>query len=115
MSRCRFNWQNIDSFEWKFKRMPKLRTISEVHDLYLSAMERSLKKSKEVMDCINEIVREIPPTSASNSRYNDSYITYFYSNDILYQYSTHLIGIGKHQPLNYPAPFVIVLNFRNQR
>ena len=30
----RFNWQRADSFEWKFKRQPKLRTISEVHDLY---------------------------------------------------------------------------------
>lgn len=87
MSRCRFNWQKSDSFEWKFKRKPKLRTISEVHDLYLRAMERSAKKSKEIMDCIAEIVRDIPPTAAYNNRYNDSYITYFYSDDVLYQYS----------------------------
>ena len=83
----RFNWQKADSFEWKFKRKPKLRTISEVHDLYLRAMERSAKKSKEIMDCIAEIVRDIPPTAAYNNRYNDSYITYFYSDDVLYQYS----------------------------
>ena len=87
MSRVRFNWQKADSFEWKFKRKPKLRTISEVHDLYLRAMERSVKKSKEIMDCIAEIVRDIPPTAAYNNRYNDSYITYFYSGDVLYQYS----------------------------
>jgi hypothetical protein len=83
----RFNWQKTDSFEWKFKRKPKLRTISEVHDLYLRAMERSAKKSKEVMNCISEIVRDITPTAAYNNRYNDSYITYFYSDDVLYQYS----------------------------
>jgi hypothetical protein len=86
MSRCRFNWEKADSFEWKFKRKPKLRTISEVHDLYLRAMERSTKKSNEIMDCVNEIVRDIPPTAPYNGRYNDSYITYFYSDDILYQY-----------------------------
>jgi hypothetical protein len=86
MSRCRFNWQRADSFEWKFKRKPKLHTISEVHDLYLRAMERSAKKSKEIVDCIAEIVRDIPPTAAYNNRYNDSYITYFYSDDVLYQY-----------------------------
>ena len=68
----RFNWQRADSFEWKFKRQPKLRTISEVHDLYLRALERSVKKSKEVMDCIAEIVRDIPPTAAYNNRYNDN-------------------------------------------
>lgn len=87
MSRCRFNWQKADSFEWKFKRKPKLHTISEVHDLYLRAMERSAKKSKEIVDCIAEIVREIPPTPSNNGRYSDKYITYFYSDDILYQYS----------------------------
>lgn len=87
MSRCRFNWQRADSFEWKFKRQPKLRTISEVHDLYLRAMDRSSKKYKEVSDCIDEIVREIPPTPSNNGRYSDKYITYFYSDDILYQYS----------------------------
>jgi hypothetical protein len=86
MSRFRFNWENADSFEWRFKRKPKLRTISEVHDLYLRTMERSTKKSKEIMDCVAEIVRDIPPTAAYNNRYNDSYITYFYSGDILYQY-----------------------------
>ena len=83
----RFNWQKADSFEWKFKRQPKLRTISEVHDLYLRAMDRSSKKYKEVSDCIDEIVREIPPTPSNNGRYSDKYITYFYSDDILYQYS----------------------------
>ena len=83
----RFNWQRADSFEWKFKRQPKLRTISEVHDLYLRAMERSAKKSKEIMDCIAEIVRDIPPTAAHNNRYNDSFVTYFYSDDVLLQYS----------------------------
>ena len=87
MSRCRFNWRNADYFEWKFKRRPRQRTISEVHNLYIRAMERSEKKSKEIMDCIDEIVREIPPTTANNSRYNDKYITYFYSDNVLYQYS----------------------------
>ena len=52
MSRCRFNWQKSDSFEWKFKRKPKLRTISEVHDLYLRATERSEKKFKEISDVL---------------------------------------------------------------
>jgi hypothetical protein len=85
MSRFRFNWQRKDSFEWKFKRKPKLRTISEIHDLYIRSMKRSEKKSKEMLDCIDEIVREVPSTN--NSRYNDNrYIIYFYSDDILYQY-----------------------------
>lgn len=86
MGRRRFNWENIDSFEWKFKRKPKVRTISEIHDLYLRAKERSEKKSNEVLECINEIVRDIPPTKNNNGRFNDSYITYFYIDDILHQY-----------------------------
>lgn len=49
MSRCRFNWQKADSFEWKFKRQPKLRTISEVHDLYLRAMDRSSRSIKKYL------------------------------------------------------------------
>lgn len=85
MSRNRFNWERPDSFERKFKRKPKLRTISEVHDLYIRAMQRSEKKSNETMKCIDEIIREIPTTPASNSRYNDLYITYFYVDYVLYQ------------------------------
>jgi hypothetical protein len=54
MSRNRFNWERPDSFEWKFKRKP---TISEVHDLYIRAMQRSEKKSNETMKCIDEIIR----------------------------------------------------------
>lgn len=87
MSRVRFNYQRADSFEWKFKRKPKLRSIAEVHDLYLRAMERSAKKSKETCDCIEEIVREIPPTGDKNSRNGEKFITYFYHDDILYQYN----------------------------
>lgn len=79
-NRHRFNWKMIDSFKYKFKRSPKLRTIQEVHSLYIRAIERSSRKSSELLDCMNEIVENIEPVSGK-------YTTYFYNDNILYEYS----------------------------
>lgn len=77
----------VESFEFKFNRKPRIRTISEVHDLYIRSIERSNIKSKEILNCIDEIISTISPQSSGNRRYNDRYITHFYIDDILYQYS----------------------------
>ncbi len=71
-----------ESYEYKFGRKPKVRTIKEVHDIYIKAKDRSDIKSKVISDIIDEIVEKIPTTG----RYN-KHITYFYHTDgTLYQY-----------------------------
>jgi hypothetical protein len=41
-------WGNSDLFKIKFKREPKVWTIDDVHELYLKALERHLKRQKTI-------------------------------------------------------------------
>jgi hypothetical protein len=72
-----------DMFKYKFGRTPKVWTISQVHDLYIRAVERSERMRKETVAVIYEIVNEIPKSKLYGK---DCHITYFYINKTLYQY-----------------------------
>jgi hypothetical protein len=74
---------NLELFKIKFGRDKRHRSIKEIHDLYIRAKIRSSLKQSVIRDIINEIVEKIPLTT----RYGrEKHITYFYENDILYQY-----------------------------
>jgi hypothetical protein len=62
---------NQGLFEFKFKRKPRLRSIDEIHELYLRAKERSDERWRLKLELQNLIVKEIPKND------NNEIIVYF--------------------------------------
>jgi hypothetical protein len=56
----RFNYKNNWSFNYKFGRNPKDRSIEELHQLYLDLYSRHLKKREKVLKVISRIEKELP-------------------------------------------------------
>lgn len=79
MNKVRFNFQRPDTFEWKFKRKPKFRTLVEIQDLYLRSYQRSKERIDNTKSTIIEIVNQISPC-------NGKYLVYFYIENKLRQY-----------------------------
>jgi hypothetical protein len=96
-----YNKQNL-YYEVKFGRTPKIRTIEMVHDLWIRAKIRSDKKRKDLIDCIDEIIKNVDPFKKdyrgddefrvfyNNGKYTCYYTIsksrlggYGYSNDVL--------------------------------
>lgn len=48
-------------YEYKFGRKPKQWSIEMVHDLWCRTLDRSNKRRKDLIDCIDEIVNTITP------------------------------------------------------
>lgn len=65
-------YNHKELFEWKFKRVPKIWTVEQIHDLWLRAEERGSKKYADSSAYIQEIVKEIP----KNER--GEHVVYFY-------------------------------------
>lgn len=70
-------------YKYKFGRDKRQRSIKEIHDIYIRAKDRSTTKQLVSWNIIDEIVKKIP---AIESRGSKTHITYFYVNDILYQW-----------------------------
>lgn len=73
----------MNYYNFRFGKDKRERSITEIHDLYIRSRDRSTLKKTVTWDIINEIVEKVP---VSDNRGRKSYITYFYENDILYQY-----------------------------
>jgi hypothetical protein len=74
-----------ESFFYKFGRMPKKRSIAEIHNLYINSRKRSDSKQIVILGIIDEIVEKIPLTNTGRGR--GQHITYFTGRDnVLYQY-----------------------------
>ena len=76
-------------FKMKFKREPKVRTIEEIHEIYLKTLERNKIKQKTVIDCIDRIVDEVEEFEKDKRK------IYFVKDDIIYQ-----IELRKHYEWN---------------
>lgn len=70
-------------YNFKLRKDKRQRSIKEIHDLYIRSKNRSESRKSVIWNIINEIVEKIPPTDYRGTK---KYITYFYNNDILYQY-----------------------------
>lgn len=74
-----------ESYEYKFGRKPKVRTIKELNTLYINSRKRSDFKQSVILGIIDEIVEKIPLTTTGRGR--GQHITYFNGHDnVLYQY-----------------------------
>lgn len=74
-----------ESYEYKFGRKPKVRTIKELNTLYINSRKRSDFKQSVILGIIDEIVEKIPLTTTGRGR--GQHITYFTGRDnVLYQY-----------------------------
>jgi hypothetical protein len=81
------NMRNISDFAYKHKfgRDKKVRSISEIHNLYINSRKRSDFKQIVILGIIDEIVEKIPLTTTGRGR--GQHITYFTGRDnVLYQY-----------------------------
>ncbi len=54
------NYRNKDFFYHRFKRVPKMWTIEDMHKLWLKTLERTNKRRDAVNEHIKKIVAEIP-------------------------------------------------------
>jgi hypothetical protein len=72
------------SFEFKFKRKAKRRTIKELHSLYKRSLERSNIFRSELSELIKEIVEKTPEFIRHQER---SHQVYFNEDDKTYKYT----------------------------
>lgn len=59
----RLNFESKEMFEYRFKRKPRIWTISEVHSLWLETKKINSKRRKEYNQHLNWIVENIKPNN----------------------------------------------------
>jgi hypothetical protein len=71
----KFNQLSPDVYRWKFKKEARIRTLEELHDIWISAKKRSYTHNKIFWDYLVECAKKVQPEESKGYK---SRIIYFY-------------------------------------
>ena len=77
-------YRHPDFFRHKYGRKPKAWTIKMVHDLWIKAKERTLKRRKDFCDHIDKVFNELEPNSTNYLGENEYRVYYNAGERIMY-------------------------------
>lgn len=110
------NDYDAQDFKFRFKREPRIKTLEQVHDLWLRSCERAYERKKPYIKIFDTIIKEIPDVNGYKKvyyseegklyEYSFSYTSQFDS----YGYSTSLVNFNKSKEENREEKINFILS-----